>query len=127
MLKTKLHSDCHTLQRKIPELSANEKNMVCQILEGHCNECVETVNNVLIHLEGAVDDWERFIKDNCSEGECERIFESLNQTRSRLGQHVKEDEERINTTEIKCDDSKRSVTHLEPKPETTVSQTETQE
>ena len=49
------------------------------------------INNIhvpdsIVKLEDAIEDWERFIADNCEGDECARIFNGLEERHSRLMQ-----------------------------------------
>jgi hypothetical protein len=68
---------CSTASRNLPELSENKNRAVRIHFEGLCSSNATRLVDVESHLDSALADWERFIKQNCSGAECADIGRRL--------------------------------------------------
>ncbi len=72
---------CDDLQKHITQL---DEPQIRLFLTQQCASSASTFCDVANHLESAYADWERFIRHNCQDGECEVIFDNLRVLRNRL-------------------------------------------
>ena len=54
-----------------------ENKAIKVLFERHCSEIAGRLIDVENHMEGAFEDWIRFIRQNCEGSECSRIWQSL--------------------------------------------------
>ena len=90
ILKDSLACGCSNIQTVLEGMSEEQQRLVRQVFDGHCEACLSSITSVINHLEGGASDWERFIRRNCAEGECEQIFGELDQTKQSLDTTVRE-------------------------------------
>ncbi len=79
---------CEKLRRHVTQLDEPKNLPIKLFIEQQCESSASRFRDVANHLESAYADWERFIRHNCQDGECEAIFDSLRLLRHRLDQEL---------------------------------------
>lgn len=75
---------CNNIGTQLPELLDPKNNSIRAIIECQCSDSAHRIEDFINQLDSAVSDWHRFIRENCKEGECETIFDSLDKLNDRL-------------------------------------------
>ena len=75
---------CSNASENLPELKEHNNRALRIHFEGLCNSNATRLRDVESHLDSALADWERFIKNNCEGSECADIGRRLALLRSRL-------------------------------------------
>jgi hypothetical protein len=83
-LRAAVGQACAAASTNLPELKENKNRAVRVHFEGLCSSNATRLQDVESHLDSALTDWERFIKQNCDGPECADIGRRLAILRSRL-------------------------------------------
>ncbi|HVT88784.1 MAG TPA: hypothetical protein VHD56_08040 [Tepidisphaeraceae bacterium] len=83
-LQKQMKGACDRASTDLPELKEPKNKSVRLLLDRQCCEVASRLLDIQQHLEGAFEDWQRFIRQNCEGRECQRIWHSLNSRRARL-------------------------------------------
>lgn len=86
-LRATVSQACSAATKNLPELAENTNRAVKIHFEGLCSSNATRLNDIQHHLDSALADWERFVKNNCSGSECADIGRRLAilQARSEAG------------------------------------------
>jgi hypothetical protein len=79
---------CHEAAADLPELKTEPNKAIRMVFEHNCSEISSRLIDVQNHLEGAFEDWIRFIRQNCEGPECQRIWHSLMARKASLNSTV---------------------------------------
>lgn len=77
-------SHCTNTECDLPELKDDSMRAVRVKIKTDCEASYQRLTDIGCQLEDAIEDWRRFIIANCQGGECERIFQALQQRQQRL-------------------------------------------
>jgi len=80
---------CHEAANDLPELKADQNKAIRMVFERYCSEISSRLIDVQNHLEGAFEDWIRFIRQNCEGSECQRIWTTLMLRKAGLALNTK--------------------------------------
>lgn len=80
---------CSKSSDDLPELKAEQNKAIRMVFERYCSEISSRLIDVQNHLEGAFEDWIRFIRQNCEGPECQRIWNTLMARKSSLNASTK--------------------------------------
>lgn len=83
-LRATVGQACSTATKNLPELAENKNRAVRIHFEGLCTSNATRLQAVESHLDSALTDWERFIKQNCDGPECADVGRRLAVLRARL-------------------------------------------
>ena len=75
---------CEDIGTYLPELREKKNNSVRALLQRQCNDSANRLQDFVNQVTSLVGDWRRFIRDNCQLGECETIFQNLDEVSTRL-------------------------------------------
>jgi hypothetical protein len=84
----RLLDTCCQSTTQLPELNQPENRATKIFVDQQCNNGATQLADIANQLDSAYQDWDRFIRQNCQEGECDGIFKALNQTRMRLEREI---------------------------------------
>lgn len=82
-MRDDLTCNCLDAEREMPELKEPAFKTVKVWLRKDCSERAKQLDLVVEELDNVIDDWERFIQDNCADDECSRISEKIDVRRSQ--------------------------------------------
>lgn len=83
-LRATVGQACGSATKNLPELTLDNNRAVRVHFEGLCSSNATRLNDVESHLDSALTDWERFIKQNCEGPECADIGRRLAVLRARV-------------------------------------------
>jgi hypothetical protein len=83
-LQRQMKGACERASGDVPELKEPKNRSVRLLLDRQCCEVASRLLDIQQHLEGAFEDWQRFIRQNCEGLECQRIWHQLNNRRAKL-------------------------------------------
>jgi hypothetical protein len=83
-LRYTVSKSCGAAKVNLPELNRDLNRAVRVHLEDLCGANASRLSDIENHLEGALADWERFIKVNCTGSECAEIGSNLVRLRAKL-------------------------------------------
>jgi len=83
-LRQQTKGACQKAAEDLPEIKEPNNKAVKILFERQCSEIASRLVDVENHLEGAFQDWIRFIRQNCEGSECERIWRSLLERKQSL-------------------------------------------
>jgi hypothetical protein len=81
-LQTKFR--CDEIGSLLPELHDKKNNPLRALIQSQCSDTGHRIGDFANQLESAVSDWRRFIREICREGECEIIFNNLDELTAKL-------------------------------------------
>ena len=70
--KSCVHASC-----ELPELKDENMRAVRVRLKAECEASADRLSDIAKQLQDAIEDWRRFISENCQGEECNRIFQGL--------------------------------------------------
>jgi hypothetical protein len=79
-----LSKRCGDVERDCPELKDPKLGAIRQAMKQSCSGDASRLNDIGHHLDGAVNDWVRFVQEECAGGECLRFGSQIDQRREAL-------------------------------------------
>lgn len=83
-LRLRTQCACDDATKTLPELQQNNMKAVRTLLERNCENTAAQLQSLSEHLDGAIADWERFIRQNCEGKACLEIGRVLQRRRAQL-------------------------------------------
>jgi hypothetical protein len=87
-LRAQTSGACAKASTDLPELKDPKNKAVRILLERQCAETANRLLDIENHLESALQDWQRFIRQNCEGRECGRIWHELKQRQTKLASQI---------------------------------------
>jgi hypothetical protein len=81
---------CMKSQCDLPELTKPELRPIRIKMKAECEASGQRLDDIANQLDDAIEDWRRFVAANCMGDECGRIFDALEQRRTKLEQEIEE-------------------------------------
>ena len=75
---------CVDIGSHLPELNDKKNASVRALLHRQCDDSAQRLQDFVNQLTSFVQDWRRFIRETCQDGECETIFTNLDDVSERL-------------------------------------------
>lgn len=77
-------SSCARTTSDLPELEKDTMRAVRIKLKTDCEASAHRLDDIAYQLEDAIEDWNRFVAENCFGEECSRIFEAIEARQSQF-------------------------------------------
>ena len=89
MLGIKTRRSCTCACCELPELKEDNMRAVRVRLRAECEASADRLDDIASQLEDAVEEWRRLVSENCQGNECHRIFQGLQQRKTRIEEELR--------------------------------------
>lgn len=81
--------NCTKANCDLPELQKEELKAVRIKIKTDCEASSHRLDDIASQLEDAIEDWRRFVTANCQGDECSRIFDAIQDRKTKLEEEIK--------------------------------------
>jgi len=82
--RNELSYTCKKAAKDLPELEKEENKAIKTLFSSNCGHGSNRLGDIVNHLEDALEDWNRFVKENCQGDDCDRIDKEIKKRRELL-------------------------------------------